>query len=141
MNSCIEIYLHFVWATWDRMPLIERAWERALWRELQSEVVKQNCKLLAMGGTDNHVHMLVKFRSTLTVAEFIKQVKGASSLFVNDTLHPTIHFKWQGSYGAFSVGRAEVPGIVAYIKNQRAHHAKGTEDEEMEKSHTVDLEE
>ena len=134
MNSHVEIYLHFVWATWDRESFILPDWERDLWRELRSEVIKQNCRLLALGGTDNHVHVLVQFRSTLTVADFMQHVKGASSLWVNDQIQPNFHFKWQGAYGVFSVGHAEVPGIIAYIKNQKQHHAQGTIIEAYEKT-------
>ncbi len=126
MNSYIEIYLHCVWATWDRHPLILPAFERNLWRELQREVVAQECRLLAAGGMEDHVHLLVQFRATLTVADFLQRVKGASSLWVNEQIRPDFHFKWQGAYGAFSVGREQVPTIRDYIKNQKRHHAENT---------------
>lgn len=126
MNSHVEIYLHFVWGTWDKQPLILPSFERDLWRELRDEVVKQNCRLIALGGTQDHVHLLVRFAATRTIADFVKQVKGASSLWVNHSICPDVHFKWQGSYGAFSVGRREVPEIVGYIKKQKKHHAGNT---------------
>ena len=126
MNSYISIYLHFVWGTWDGHAFIRPEWERDLWAEIRHEVLAQQCRLLALGGTENHVHMLTQFRSTLTVAEFIKQVKGASSLWVNDQMRPDFKFAWQGSYGVFSVGRREVPEIIGYIKKQKQHHAQGT---------------
>ncbi|RYG65591.1 transposase [bacterium] len=126
MNSHIEIYIHFVWATWDRHPFIEPIWERDLWRSIRSEVETQKCQTLAIGGTVDHVHLLAQFHSTLTAADFVQTVKGASSHFVNDQLRPDFHFKWQGAYGAFSVGHDEVPGIIAYIKHQKQHHAENT---------------
>lgn len=79
-----------------------------------------------MGGTPDHVHLLAQFHSTLTVADFVKQVKGASSLWVNDEIRPQAHFEWQSAYGAFSVGRREVPEIIGYIKKQKQHHSQGT---------------
>jgi REP element-mobilizing transposase RayT len=126
MNSHIEIYLHLVWSTWDRHPFILPEWERDLWRAIRSETEEQNCRTLALGGTSNHVHLLSQFHSTLTVADFVQKVKGATSFFVNDSIRPDFQFKWQGAYGAFSVGHDEVPGIVVYIKNQKRHHAENT---------------
>ena len=123
MNSHVEIYLHFVWATWDRHPLIEPEWERDLWRKIRVEATDQNCRVLALGGTADHVHLLVQFHSMLTVANFVQQTKGPSSRFVNEVIQPESQFKWQGAYGAFSVGHDEVPGIIEYIKHQKSHHA------------------
>ena len=126
MNSHVELYLHFVWATWNREDLILPDFERALWREIRHETEAQGCRLLKIGGTPNHVHILVQFVSTLRVADFIQQVKGASSLLVNNKISPDFHFKWQGAYGVFSVGHQEVPGIIDYINKQKTHHAQGT---------------
>ena len=138
MNSYIEIYLHLVWGTWNRYDWILPEFERALWGELRSEVLKHDCRLLALGGTSNHVHLLVQFHSTLTVAQLLKDVKGPSSLWVNDQIRPDFQFKWQGAYGAFSVGRAEVPRIKNYIKNQKKHHAEGTTIDEYERMNRKD---
>ena len=134
MNSHIEIYLHFVWATWDRLPLILPEWERDLWRGLQAEAQAQGCRVLAVGGIEDHVHLLASFPSTLCAADFAQQVKGASSRWVNEQACPDFQFKWQGAYGAFSVGTEQVPIITAYIKKQKQHHARGTTIEAYEKT-------
>ena len=133
MNSHIEIYLHLVWGTWDRQPFILPTFERDLWRELRHEVEKQKCRLLALGGTEDHVHLLVQFHSSLTVADFVQVVKGSSSLWVNEQICPDFHFQWQGAYGAFSVGHREVPEIISYIKKQKQHHREKTTIAEFER--------
>ena len=135
MNSHIEIYIHFVWATWNREPLILPEWERSLWSAIRNEVVAQECRLLALGGTEDHVHLLAHLRSTVSVADFVQRVKGSSSLWVNEQITPATHFKWQGSYGAFSVSREDVPQIISYIKSQERHHADGTTLIGYEKTH------
>ena len=137
MNSHVRVYLHFVWGTWDKHPFILPEFERNLWRELRSEVVKQNCRLLALGGTCDHVHLLTQFHSMINIADFVKQVKGASSLWVNEEIRPAFHFKRQGPYGAFSVGWREVPEIIGYIKKQKHHHAQGTTVSDYEKMNEI----
>ncbi len=118
----LALFLHLVWATWDRLPLITPDIERRLYRNIESEAQKLGCQVLALNGVEDHVHLLVTIPSTLTVADLLKQVKGVSSHFVNEVLKPPAQFKWQGSYGAFTVSRWDVARIKEYIKRQKEHH-------------------
>ena len=122
----LAIYLHLVWATWDRLPLIDPANERRLYREIESEAVKTRCIVLALNGMADHVHVVLIIPATVTIADLTKQLKGASSHFVNEVLPLEMPFKWQGSYGAFTVSRWDVDKIVAYVQNQKQHHADAT---------------
>ena len=119
----LRLYLHLVWATWDRHPLITPEIERPLYRCIQKEAKDKGCKVLALNGVADHVHLLVSFPATITIAELVKQVKGVSSYFVNQSLKPTTEFKWQGFYGAFTVSRWDVDKVVHYVKRQKEHHA------------------
>jgi len=130
----LALYLHLVWATWDRLPLIATDIERRLHRSLESETQKQNCTVLALNGTEDHIHLLVSFPTTITIADLIKQVKGVSSHFVNETLQPATQFKWQGSYGAFTVSRWDVDRTIEYIKRQKEHHTRGELVQEFEET-------
>jgi putative transposase len=121
----LALFLHLVWATWDRLPLITPDIERRLYRNIESEARKQGCTVLALNGTEDHVHLLVIFPTTITIADVLKHVKGVSSRFVNETLRPSAQFKWQGSYGAFTVSRWDVARIKEYIKRQKEHHRSG----------------
>ena len=107
------------------MPLVTPEVERPLHRCIQAEAQRVGCVVRALRGTMDHVHLLVELPMTVTIAELVKQVKGASSHFVNQELRPEAVFKWQGSYGAFSVGASEAPRVVAYIGGQKEHHAAG----------------
>jgi len=121
----LALCLYLVWTTWDRLPLITPDIERRLYRNIESEVRKQGCTVLALNGTEDHVHLLVIFPTTITIADVLKHVKGVSSRFVNETLRPPAQFKWQGSYGAFTVSRWDVARIKEYIKRQKEHHRSG----------------
>ncbi len=118
----LALYLHLVWATWDREPLITPEIERRVYRCIAHEALQMGCKVLAINGMPDHVHLVVKIPSTITVANLMKQVKGVSSHFVNEVLQPETHFKWQGYYGAFTVSRWDVDKIVAYVRRQKEHH-------------------
>lgn len=121
----LALFLHLVWATWDRLPLLTPDIERRLYRNIESEAQKLGCTVLALNGIADHVHLLVMMPSTLSVADLLKQIKGVSSHFVNEVLQPPVQFKWQGSYGAFTVSRWDVDKIKEYIKRQKEHHRSG----------------
>ena len=121
----LALYLHLNWATWDRLPLITPDIERRLYRNIESEAQKQGCTVLALNGTTDHTHLVVRFPATITIANLVKQVKGVSSHFVNEVLLPDGSFKWQGNYGAFTVSRWDLDKIIGYVKRQKEHHGVG----------------
>jgi putative transposase len=125
-HNKLRLYVHLIWSTWNRWPLITPEIERALYREIEREAMRLQCKVLALGGVENHVHLLLEMPAVMTLADVVKQIKGASSLFVNDTLHPEGHFKWQGNYAAFTVSRWDVANLIGYIQRQKEHHSGGT---------------
>ena len=128
----VRCYTHFVWATWDRLDLIEPSWEAALHADIYQQSHKWKARVLALNGVENHVHLLAALPATIAIATFVGEVKGGSSFFVNAHSFTRNHFQWQGSYAAFSVSRWDVPKIRAYIDNQKEHHRSGTTDAELE---------
>ena len=96
-HNSLDLYLHFVWSTWDREPFIIPSIERAVHRNIGSQARGMQCTILAINGTQDHVHVLLQYPTTITIADLVKQMKGVSSHFVNETLCPPFHFKWQGS--------------------------------------------
>ncbi|MCZ7571780.1 MAG: IS200/IS605 family transposase [Ardenticatenaceae bacterium] len=128
----LGLYVHLVWATWDRQPMIEPTWERRLFRSIADAAAKLRCGVIALNGMPKHVHLLVSFPTTVRIADIAKQVKGESSHFVNEVIQPAASFKWQGSYEAYTVSRWDLDRVIAYIRNQKAHHTGGTLDEHLE---------
>jgi putative transposase len=137
-HNRLSLYLHLVWTTWDRLPLIELAAEARLHREIECEAINLRCTVLALNGTADHVHIVLTLPATVAVADLTKQLKGVSSHFVNEVLGSSMPFKWQGGYGALSISRWDVDRIVAYVQNQKRHHADGTVLPEWEQSYEED---
>jgi len=79
-------------------------------------------KMLAVGGVEDHVHVLLSIPPTLAIAKAIQLLKGNSSKWVHETFPDKRLFGWQGGYGAFSVSISGVNETVSYIKNQKQHH-------------------
>jgi REP-associated tyrosine transposase len=125
-RSLSEVFVHLVWATWDRMPLLTESMRPHVYRSIQSECERMRTELIALGGVDDHVHLLVRLPTSVAMAVLVKQVKGASSHLMNHGIERPLGFRWQGSYSAFSVSKRLVPQVRNYILRQEEHHRHGT---------------
>jgi putative transposase len=118
-----QIYLHLVWATWDRYPYLDDpGLRRRVYECIQAECVALRVDVVAIGGVEDHAHLLVRVPATIAPADLVKRVKGASSHMMNHDAGAPFYFKWQGGYGAFSVSRRHVPLIRDYVLRQQEHH-------------------
>ncbi|HWQ13340.1 MAG TPA: IS200/IS605 family transposase [Roseiflexaceae bacterium] len=125
MASYTPLYVHCVWSTWDRLPLIVPTVEPQLYATLAAKCREVGCEPLAIGGVAEHVHVLAQFTPTVTIAQLIGAMKGASSHLVTHSIQPGTFFKWQGSYGAFTIGQRSVVPVRQYILDQKQRHASG----------------
>ncbi len=121
-----QLYVHCVWATWDRLPLITAQIEQQIYAVILDKCKELGCTPVAVGGLDDHVHLLVRFPPTLQLTKLIGEVKGASSHLVTHKLVLQSFFKWQASYGVFTVSQGSLARVTEYIRNQKQHHAQGS---------------
>lgn len=125
-GSLVEIYLHLVWATWDRLPCITSDIEEVVYAAIVAKCQEHHCAVIAIGGVEDHIHILLRASPKLDIPGLARDAKGSSSHLVTTTVKPDAFFRWQGGYGAFSVDPRSIDRVVAYIKNQKQHHATGT---------------
>ncbi len=118
-----SVFVHVVWATWDRSPLLTEAIRTVAYRTIGAKCEQLGAQMLAIGGVADHVHLLVRLPTALSVAMLVKEVKGTSGhALAQLAMARGEFFKWQGAYGAFSVSSRDLDMVVAYIKNQEEHH-------------------
>ncbi|MCP4352451.1 MAG: IS200/IS605 family transposase [Desulfobacterales bacterium] len=143
-NSYISIYIHYVFSTKERLPLISPEIRERLWAYMGGIAREKQMKALAIGGTADHAHLLISLPATISVSEAVKLIKGKSSKWVNETFKQTGNFKWQEGYGAFSVNISIVKETIRYISRQAEHHRhKSFQEEYVEflKKHGIEYDE
>jgi putative transposase len=119
-------YYHLVWSTSDRLPLITENIEVELYNYIRYKCHTLNCPLHAIGGINDHIHMVISIPPSMAVSDLVKRIKGSSSHFVNQAkLEPDFKFAWQREYGLFSLGGQQLDRAVSYVNNQKEHHARG----------------
>ncbi|MEO9128155.1 MAG: IS200/IS605 family transposase [Microcoleus sp.] len=127
-----RLYYHLVWATKERQPLISSQKETELYHYIIGKADTLNCIVHAIGGTENHIHLIVSIPPTQSIAEFVKNIKGSSSHYLNQIRQNSNRFGWQEGYGVFSLGQRQLEQAVAYVINQKEHHLQNTVNSHLE---------
>ena len=123
-HSFIKIWIHAIWATKEREPLIKPSVETLIHEYMRSQFIELGCPVRIINGMPDHVHCLFLLSREKSIADVIKQVKGSSSHYVNEQNLIVEKFAWQTGYAAYSVCESQLEKVFQYIKNQKAHHAK-----------------
>jgi putative transposase len=121
-----RLFYHIVWGTKNREPLITPEIETSLHNAIVAKAKDLDSFVYAVGGVTDHVHLVATVPPKIALANFIGQVKGNSSHFVNHELSVPYQFKWQAEYGLVSFAGKQLDMVVKYVNNQRQHHADGT---------------
>ncbi len=129
-NTYTQIHIQVVFAVQNRQCLISNRWKNDLYKYITAIIQNNNHKLLQINGVSDHVHILIGMRPTQSISDLLKQIKQASSIWINKKGLINGRFSWQEGYGAFSYSKSQVPFVIKYIKNQEKHHIKKTFTEE-----------
>ena len=121
-HSYVSCLFHSVFSTKNRQKLIDQELQARLWPYLGGIAKENNFKALAIGGIEDHIHMLLSLPASMALSKAMQLVKGGSSKWVHDEFPERRDFSWQEGYGGFSVGISQVEETTRYILNQREHH-------------------
>jgi putative transposase len=114
---------HCVFSTSERRKSIPPDLRSDLWAYMGGIARQHAMRPLAIGGTEDHVHLLLGLPSSLSVAEAMRTIKSVSSQWMHEKQGKRL-FAWQEGYGAFSVGAAQISATIAYIQRQEEHHRR-----------------
>ena len=129
-NTFSFLNIHCVFSTKDRAPILTPEIRERLWPYLGGIASQNGFRAKCIGGVADHVHALLSLPTTMAISKAIQLLKGASSLWINQTFPKLRNFSWQQGYGAFSVGISQMPETIRYIEQQPEHHRTRTFREE-----------
>ncbi|NJM41146.1 MAG: IS200/IS605 family transposase [Anaerolineae bacterium] len=118
-----QLYFHFVWATQDRLPIITPEVESRLFPYIGAKCKEWGYGLYAVNGIEDHLHILVELTPTMLIADVARNLKGASSHYINKESGLGVTLYWQDGYGVVSIRKDDVPKVATYIRQQKEHHA------------------
>ena len=130
MATYLSLHYHVVFATKNHVPCLDAKWRGRLFEYLGGTVRGLGAFPQGVGGWNDHVHLLFGMRADKPLADVVREVKKASSVWIRDEIR-VAQFSWQEGYGAFTVGYRERDKVKAYIADQEEHHRKRTYIEEV----------
>ena len=129
-NTFTQIYIQLVFAVNGRQSLISPSFKETLFKYIGGTMRNADQKLIAINGMPDHVHILVGLKPTISISDLVKDIKVASSRFINDKKLVRGRFSWQEGFGAFSYSQSHLSKVATYIENQERHHARRSFKEE-----------
>ena len=120
-HTYVQNVIHVAFSTKHRSKFISKEFQPRLWAYVAGICKNHGIFVHAVGGTDDHIHLLIQIPAPLSVAKAVLAIKSNSSRWANEQGNK---FAWQQGYAAFSVSSSSVPAVVRYVQNQESHHAK-----------------
>jgi putative transposase len=124
MSSYRQLLYHFVFRTKDSLPTIKKDNADQLYAYISGIIKHKDSHLYRINGTENHLHILTDLHPSIAVADFMREIKAASSKWIKegDLFHS--FDGWADGYGSFSCSYKDLGRLIAYVENQREHHSK-----------------
>jgi putative transposase len=88
--------------------------------------------------------LLARLGRTITQADWVKELKRVSNLWLKEQDPVYNEFQWQGGYAGFSVSLSNLESVKNYIINQETHHRKLSFQDELRallRKHNVEWDE
>jgi REP element-mobilizing transposase RayT len=115
-----------VFAVKGRQSLIKKEWKNELYKYITGIVQNNKSKILAINGVADHIHIFIGYKPSVSIPDLVKDIKVASTLWINEKKLTEIKFNWQEGYGAFSYSQEHIDNVCKYIQNQEQHHQQKT---------------
>ena len=129
-QSLSQIYVHLIFHIKTTSPTIHPDDLHGLYAYITGVITHLGERVICVGGTNNHVHILCTLPKQLALCSYVEKIKISSNKYLKSLSRRYMDFYWQGGYGAFSVSASRTSIVKDYIENQQTHHHKKTFQEE-----------
>lgn len=129
-HTRVSLRIHCIFSTKDRRASIPEPLQQRLWEYMGGIARRLGMKAIAVGGIEDHIHVLLLLPPTMALATAIQKMKANSSRWLHETTSKP--FQWQEGYAAYSVSISHTDATVRYILNQREHHKRRSFDAELD---------
>lgn len=124
-QSLSSVYLHIIFSTKERFPFLSDPKVRQEVYDYIGGIARnRSCPPILIGGTADHIHILLQLGRTVSQADLVKELKRGSSIWIHERFPQLARFSWQSGYGVFSVSVSSLDSVRGYIARQEEHHAR-----------------
>lgn len=130
MSSYRQHLYHLVFRTKNGIPTIRQVQVNELYAYIAGIVKNKNSHLYRVNGVENHLHILTDMHPSIAPADFMRDIKASTSLWMKNSMLFPSFIGWEEGYGSFTCSYKDINSLIEYIKNQQEHHKKMTFEEE-----------
>jgi REP element-mobilizing transposase RayT len=130
-QTLVSLLVHVVFSTKNRANLITPEIEPDLYKYISGTLRNMESPCLKIGGTANHVHLLISQSKNIALAFLLEEMKKSSSKWIKQRDLSLRSFSWQDGYGAFTIGQSNVGALKRYIETQKSHHRRRSLKDEL----------
>ena len=143
-STFVSLYFHVVFSTKNRAAQIKGELRSRLFAYVIGTANKKNVEVIAIGGTEDHLHILLRANTETSISAIVRDLKSNSSRWVRSEFPTFRSFGWQDGYGAFTVSKSMMEKVKQYVENQIQHHKKMSFQDELRallKNHGIEFDE
>src|SRR5438552_1577110 len=112
MSTYRQIYYQIVFGTKNRKQSIANTHDEELYKYISGIIKNKNCKLYRINGIEDHIHIMSDLHPSVCLADYVKEIKVASSLWMKENGKFPAFEGWQDGYGAFTYSVREKEMII-----------------------------
>jgi len=131
-RSHVKLYIHFIFATKDRVNLLDCKHTREFNRYFNKIIRERECCLFSISIQPDHIHLLVGLNETYSISEFINEIKSISVKYIMEKEWCTEPFEWQEGYGAFSYSQSQIKKMNDFLYRQQEYHESVSSEKEFQ---------
>uniref|UniRef100_Q3ASF0 Probable transposase n=1 Tax=Chlorobium chlorochromatii (strain CaD3) TaxID=340177 RepID=Q3ASF0_CHLCH len=121
-----QIYIQYVFAVKGRENLLQKPWRDDVFKYIAGIIKGKNQKPIIVNGIEDHIHVFVGLKPSMSIADLVRDIKNNSSNFINEQKFLPRKFAWQEGYGVFSYAHSQIEYVYQYISKQEEHHKTKT---------------
>jgi putative transposase len=133
MSSYRQVLYHIIFRTKDGKATLPLEHAKELYAYMLGIIKNKNCFLYRINGMEDHIHMLSDLHPNIALADYMRDIKTASSLWLKQHEKFRTFEGWADGYAALTYTWRDKDMIVNYIKNQQEHHKKETFEDEYKR--------
>jgi len=133
MSSYRQLLYHFVFRTKDSLPTIKQDNVNQLYAYISGIIKNKNSHLYRINGIENHLHILTDVHPSIALADFMREIKVSTSIWMKNSGSFPLFDGWAEGYGSFTCSYMDMGRLIEYVKDQQDHHSRKTFEEEYRK--------
>ena len=131
MSSYRQILYHIIFRTKNSHKTLVIEHSNDFYAYISGIIRNKGCFVYQINGVENHIHILSDLHPTIALADFMRDMKTASSIWLKESLKFPGFESWSDGYAALTYAWKDKEMMINYIKNQKEHHKHETFEDEL----------